>query len=552
VALALAVLALDPEGLGGLWLRARHGPAREAVLAALPFPSRKLHPNLTDEALFGGVDLAATLATGRPVRQAGLLDTPGALILTMAERCPAGMAARLAQVLDAKSHALVALDEAAEAGEGLPGALADRLALFLAVDDLPVGPVGLGGALDGALDGAFNGASVATARARLARVRVPDRARRRLTEVALALGIDGLRPVLLALRTARAVAALRGHAGVRDADLMTAAELVFAHRATRLPEPAGEAEAPAPPPPDQGRPSEGATPPEEMMVEAVRALLPPDLLEQLAAARSARGLRGATGAGLARAGNRRGRPLPSRAGRPSAEKRLDLVATLRAAVPWQAVRRQGAPERLLHLRPSDLRIKRSEEKSDRVLVFVVDSSGSSALARLAEAKGAVELLLARAYARRDHVALIVFRGAAAELVLPPTRSLVQVKRRLAGVPGGGGTPLASALQLAEATALRARARGLSPVVALLTDGRANIGLDGQPGRDRAEADMLQAARALAASGVPGVVIDTASRPQGGLRVLAARMGASYLALPRADALALSQALEGALKPVQAG
>jgi magnesium chelatase subunit D len=183
---------------------------------------------------------------------------------------------------------------------------------------------------------------------------------------------------------------------------------------------------------------------------------------------------------------------------------------------------------------------------------VVDSSGSSALARLAEAKGAVELLLARAYARRDHVALIVFRGAAAELVLPPTRSLVQVKRKLAGVPGGGGTPLASALQLAEATALRARARGLSPVVALLTDGRANIGLDGQPGRDRAEADMLQAARALAASGVPGVVIDTASRPQGGLRVLAARMGASYLALPRADALALSLALEGALKPVQAG
>jgi magnesium chelatase subunit D len=537
VTLVLSVLAVDPAGLGGLWLRARVGPARDAVVAALPvlpLPQKRLHPGLTDEALFGGLDLTATLAAGRPVRSEGLLAQPSALILTMAERCPAGMAARLAQALDQPRHCLVALDEAAEAGEGLPGTLADRLGLFLSLDGLAVGSL------------ALDAGRIAAARLGLAGVRLPANARETLARVALALGIDSLRAVLFALRAARAVAALRGHKGMRAEDVTTAAELVFAHRATRVPETADPT--PPEPPPAEGESlhQEGMTPPDDLMVEAVRAMLPPDLLDHLDAARAARALRGATGAGEAKVGNRRGRPLPARPGHPSAEKRLDLVATLRAAVPWQALRRVGVPERLIHLRPSDLRVKRSEERSDRVLVFAVDASGSSAMARFGEAKGAVELLLGRAYARRDHVALVVFRGASAELVLPPTRSLVQVKRRLAGVPGGGGTPLAGALQLAEATALRARGRGLSPVVALLTDGRANVALDGTPGRARAEAEAAQAARSLRGLGLPGVVIDTAARPQDGLRLLAASMGAVYLALPRADAQRLSVALEAAL------
>ncbi len=207
----------------------------------------------------------------------------------------------------------------------------------------------------------------------------------------------------------------------------------------------------------------------------------------------------------------------------------------------------GVPQnRRLHIRPSDLRIRRHQERTERVIIFAVDASGSAALARLAEAKGAVELLLARAYARRDHVALIAFRGAAAELVLPPTRSLVQTKRRLAGLPGGGGTPLAAALRLAGDTALRARARGLTPVLALLTDGRANVALDGAPGRARAEEDAAVMARLWRATGAASVVIDTASRPEAGLKRLSAALGGVYLPLPRADAARMSGALETAL------
>ena len=76
--------------------------------------------------------------------------------------------------------------------------------------------------------------------------------------------------------------------------------------------------------------------------------------------------------------------------------------------------------------------------------------------RLAEVKGAIELLLVDCYVRRDSVALIAFRGKTAELVLPPTRSLARAKRVLAGLPGGGGTPIASGLEAALALADRVR------------------------------------------------------------------------------------------------
>jgi magnesium chelatase subunit D len=607
VELAVMALAVDPEGLKGLWLRSRTGPVRDrviAALAALPLPVRKLHPSLGDEALFGGLDITATLAAGRPVKSEGLLAHPAALVLTMAERCPAGLAARLAQALDAPGHCLVGLDEGAEAEEALPSALADRLALFLTLDGI---------ADADAPPFVIDSAALAGARARLGGIRQPAVAAERLAGVALRLGISGLRAPLLALRLARVLAALRGHAGIRREDILTAAELAFAHRATILPEEAAPEnsrppDAPEPNPQDSEATSDSLDLPEELILEAVRAALPTDLLDRLAAARAARALQGGTGSGEARTGHRRGRPLPSRPGKPSAGHRLDLIATLRAAAPWQAVRRAEAERRLLlapalplpsplgrgvapgtaadlrseliapmqpappsplvgkgwgggaplpkdmrlHIRPSDLRIRRHQERTERVIIFAVDASGSAALARLAEAKGAVELLLARAYARRDHVALIAFRGAGAELMLPPTRSLVQTKRRLSGLPGGGGTPLASALKLAAETAIRARARGLTPVLVMLTDGRANIALDGSAGRERAEADAALMSRLWRGTGAASVVIDTASRPEAGLKRLSQALGGTYLPLPRADATRLSSALEAALGPVQSG
>ena len=181
-------------------------------------------------------------------------------------------------------------------------------------------------------------------------------------------------------------------------------------------------------------------------------------------------------------------------------------------------------------------------------MFVVDASGSSALNRLAEAKGAVELLLAECYVRRDRVAVLAFRGAGVELLLPPTRSLARAKRCLAALPGGGGTPLAHAIEAAGQLADQVSRRGEAPVLVLLTDGRANIARDGTPGRARATEDALTAARALRPAGASALLLDTSPQPQPSAQTLADAMGAAYLPLPHAGAAGMAQVVRLASGP----
>jgi magnesium chelatase subunit D len=538
---ALAVLAIDPAGVKGLWLHARSCPQRDLVTARLP-AARRIHPSIDDIALFGGVDLAATLAAGHLRATDGLLSLPAPLLLTMAERCTASLSARLSRWLDDHGPCLIALDEGDGAEETLPTAVADRLGVFLDLSDLAYSdlrPLEL------------TQEKITKAQMRLTQTCLPKTALESLTTVAAAMGITSLRAPLLALAVARALAAWREEAVASDTTLRHAAELTLAHRGNL---PAADTEPPPDPaPPDPGESdAEGSEQqsdriPDEIMLSAVRAALPADLLAKLAAGRALRSAKGG-GSGAARKGNRRGRPQPPRPGTPGSGKRIDLVATLRAAAPWQPLRRKAdAGDGLrLEIRQSDLRLKRYKETSDRVLIFTVDASGSSALSRLAEAKGAIELLLAQAYARRDHVALIAFRGLAAELLLPPTRSLVQTKRRLSGLPGGGGTPLAAGLRMALELSLQARARGMTPTIALLTDGRGNIALDGRADRALAEAEALRMAGAIATAAVPALVLDIANRPQPNLRRLSDQLRAAYLPLPRAESRRLSAALLSAL------
>ena len=536
--LALDLLAVDPGGLGGLSIKARAGPVRDTFLAALtrlPAPTLRVHPAMPREALFGGLDLAATLSSGRIVDTAGVLAGGTIPVLAMAERCPSDRAAELAAWMGQTDTPLIALDEGADPGETAPPALLERMAFQVSLDGI--------GRLEAQPPVTRD---IATARDRLENVITPREVSLTLTALAARLGIDSLRAPLLALKAARAHAALENRDKIGEIDVEIAATLVLAPRATVLPEPEDESAEDTPPEPqDQSSgDSDGETPktPDDILVDAIRPHLPDDLLEILAARKSR--LAKGTGAGQARKSNRRGRPLPSRPGKLGQGARVDLVGTLRTAAPWQVLRKRG--DGPVKVQPSDIRVKRYEEKSDRLLIFAVDASGSAAMARLAEAKGAVEILLSQAYASRDHVALVAFRGSGADLLLPPTRSLVQTKRRLQALPGGGGTPLAAGLKVAGELALHARAQGLSPTLALLTDGRANIALDGTANRAQAGLDANTMASWLRSEGVPSIVLDTSMRPDKALVQLSKSLSATYLPLPRADARQMGQALSHGL------
>jgi len=598
---AAACLAVAPAALGGACLQGGAGGARDLWLQQLrallddDVPWRRLPANIDDERLLGGIDLGATLRAGRAIRQPGLLqDVHGGIVqIGMAERLQPALVARITAVLDSGEvcaersgfsvqtparFAAIALDESLPDEEPASRALLDRLAFI--VDLRGVGLQSLDDALPWDRD------TVRRARVAFESVSCADGALESFCAAAHALGIDSPRAVLHSLRVARILAALSGRDSVDSQDLGVAAALVFAPRATRVPAPTEEAspaessaedreraepptqqsparESPAQQASDQQ--SEAQQPPaqtsaapaaaadsspaamEDIVLDAARAAIPAGLLAVLSQSAASRGPgRGSGRAGLLRASKRRGRPDGVRAGLPRAGQRLSVFDTLRAAAPWQRLRRgdsaaaSATGPRFL-VRREDFQVRHYQDRTETTTVFLIDASGSSALHRLAEAKGAVELLLADCYVRRDRVAVIAFRGRSAEVLLAPTRSLLRARRGLAALPGGGPTPLAAGLDAGLSMAMQIRRDGRAPTLIVLTDGRANCTYEGRIDRDTATREALAAARRWRGAGLWSVLVDTAPRPQAQALRLAQELGARYLPLPYADAMRIAEA-----------
>jgi magnesium chelatase subunit D len=568
--LAGALLAIDPAGFGGVLLRGENGPAFATWLNLL---RQSLAPGSTinripahigADRLLGGLDVVASLSSGRPVLERGALSAAdlGILVLTSAERMAAEKCVLIAAAMDdgavtiardgmsavsPSRLGLVALDEGRDDSEAVSTILAERLAFQL---ELPMTDEPYLSTVS------WDFAKLQSARQHFAAVQIGEDVYEALCNTALALGIRSLRVAVFAARAARAHAALMNRHTVMEEDAAIAARLVLAPRALTLPSDENQAPEEEQQPESQKDPdnsdSDATTsekPLKDVVLDAVKVALPSGLLEQMGGSggKLAAGRSGA-GANVNQSKLLRGRPIGVRRGSPREGGRLHIVETLRAAAPWQKLRREASPDRPgVLVRSEDFRVRRFKQRSETTAIFAVDASGSAALHRLGEAKGAVELILADCYVRRDKIALIAFRGHNAELLLPPTRSLQRAKRNLAALPGGGGTPLSAAIDSSLAVAATVRRSGGKPLLVFLTDGRANIARDGSSNRAAAKADALTSARAIRTENFHALLIDVSQYPQDEARFLAREMGADYLPLPHADAGMISRTVSGAMK-----
>lgn len=559
---AVAAFSVAPHALGGVWVRSPPGPVRDLFLELLddalsPVDRRRIPLHIQEGRLLGGIDLTTTLATGTVHWEQGLLTQShgGVITLAMAERVSRQVIAHLCSALDngtlkiaregfsqemPAAFGVIALDEGLES-EFPEAALTERLGLR--VDLTTVG-------IHDTTPGLMTSHDVARARTHWPQVVLPSALMETLVATTVALGIHSPRALILASRLTKILAAMAGSETADESHLNQAIALSLVHRATHLPElPPQDSEDEEPPPPPAEQPpdaedraaesQDSLKPPTDAVIEAAIANIPPGLLASLQRSKTSRA-RAASGgkSGERQRHKQRGRPIGSQPGDPRRGERLNLMATLRAAAPWQTLRRRenGAVQSDgLYIKPSDFRVTRFRHQRESTTIFVVDASGSAAMHRMAEAKGAVELLLADCYSRRDSVALIAFRGEQAELLLPPTRSLVRAKKALAALPAGGGTPLAHAITMTTLLAEQVQRDGATPTAVFLTDGVANIALDGSPGRRQANEDAQKTARRFEAQGCRALVIDASPRAQRRAQELAEALGGEYLVMPHSDA-----------------
>ncbi len=385
---------------------------------------------------------------------------------------------------------------------------------------------------------------IVAARERLAALSITDAHLSAVAALSVEHQLDGIRGDLAIIRAARALAAWQAASEIRDEHIRRAADLALSHRTRQKKSKAQPRARPSLEPPDQNRtPADGeaahatgAAPAPAHLAESPRLRMAPPGPDR-GPVRLMTDVVDREGAGRRRAES------------PGSQRVIGAIpfqhtGTLAMPQTLAAAARRGvrAGEQGVRLAAADLMQHERRGPGLCHVLFLVDASGSMATKRRLEvAKGAALGLLTSNYQRRDEVALMVFRAEGTDLALPFTRHIASIEQALRDVPTGGRTPLARAL-LDAARLMQTREPAL---LVLLTDGRANVSLDGGDPWEEA----LAACSVLQAACAGALVIDCEPGPivLGRARVLAQALGAECVALDAMDATALTLRIHGRLE-----
>ncbi|MFA5983987.1 MAG: magnesium chelatase subunit D family protein [Methylococcaceae bacterium] len=389
-----------------------------------------------------------------------------------------------------------------------------------------------------------------TAQGVLSKVSLADNLLELISHLCCEFEVTSLRADIVIYKAARALAALNGRTLVTSDDIRTAAELALPHRRRRKPfeQPGLDKERldqlmqQAQQPPNGTNMQMEGSQRDNVPEAGPDAAIEPEVFAAVAAGNNPK-ITVASPSLYARVGKRnlaklapRGRIIQVKADQnPSS---LAVAATLRSA----AVR----DGKNFKVTKNDLHQQVRSGKTANLIIFIVDASGSMAAQQRMEAvKGAVLSLLTDAYQQRDQVAVISFRGELAQVLLTPTRSVDIAEQQLRELPTGGRTPLPHALELVQA--MLKNSQQMPPLLVLLTDGKANVGL--AEGADPWQ-ESLKLAQELAEQGLAALVLDTET---GYLRLgkaqqLAQALGADCLTLEELSAENLVLTIRGCLKP----
>lgn len=536
---ALMCAAVDPD-IKGVLIRGPSGTAKSVLVRSFSriIPDRKLvevPQNITEEDMFGGLDMEATIKAGRKEVSKGLMsradgnllhiDNANLLdpkILSSVTECVLSGEVKLERgAVSAEYSVDTTLLATMDPIEGeLSASVADRFDICVSIiperdaetrADIAAAVLGLG---DDSSDAEAREDTATVERIRAAGsiiggIGITRATALRIAEICAKLEARGHRGEISVARTARALAALRMATEIGDEDLKDAAVMCLSHRAWKpaaatddADDGAAETEAEE----EVRSDVECTEDPEEVMVdydaydvydvydEAVAPdafaageedpeeedTLFEEIREEIECIATFENLRlhDIVGAGkrtTSRAsGIRRGR---QRGDRIPDGKPVDPAfgATIREAAPYQRTRSPDGSR--VVIKPQDIRDKVRIRRDSNAFLFMVDVSGSLAVGNMMSIiQEAIRAMLAESYIKRDRVALMTFRADNADIAVPFTHSVETICSTLEKAPVGDATPLNLALMNARAYLVN-HARKYPDEkrhVVIITDGQGNV------------------------------------------------------------------------------